>query len=260
MTDIHIVAHMSSAARNGLTVIAPIADPGVQITGNYVTPPAAADTIKAVTTLSAAIANNAESYLQNTADPTLYRYYAGTDQTTIHHNGVVRMNKITRNTDGTLAQILAYENNANNAEYEAVLYWLAPAGSAHPTTKMPKLPSNARVVTATGAITAVAGAWTTGALALNSFNPIPGQKYAVYGMGMMSATGYAFRFAPASGMTPSALYPGTLASDTKGLLEVWYREDGAPWFIWDGINFPNIQLLCSAGDTAEYVQLVIGEV
>jgi len=261
MTDIHIVGAMSTAQRNGLTAIAPLADPGCQIVGNYLTPPMAADTIKGVTTISSAVANLIESYLQNTADPTLYRFYAGSDQTTYHAPQTVRINKTVRNPDGTLAQILFYNNNNNQNQTEGIYAWLAPSGSAHPTTTMPKLPSNARVVTGTASITATAaGAWTAGAVTLNSFNPIPGVKYAVYGMSMQSATGCAFRFIPASGMQPSNLYPGALASDTKGLSEVWYREGGVPWFIWDGINFPNVAVSCIAGDTAENFTLVIGEV
>lgn len=260
MTDIHIAAFMASAARNGLTVVAPIADPGVQVNGNYLTPPAAADTIKGAMEISAAIANALEYYIQNTADPTLYRHYGSTDQTAMHWNGMVKLNKKIRNLDGTLAQLLYYSNNNNNAQYEAGLVWLGPDGSGGPTTTLPKLPSNARMVDATAAITAVAGAWTGGVVTLNSFNPIPGQKYAVYGMGAQGATMYAFRFAPASGMIPSALYPGAPGSDTKLLMEMWYRQDGQPWFIWDGINFPNVQVLCSAGDTAQTINLVIGEV
>lgn len=258
--DLHLAAFMAAAQRNGLVVVAPVADPGVSIAGNYVSPPLAADTIKGVMEISAAIANAIEYYLQNTADPTLYRHYGSTDQTAMHWNGFVRMNKTIRNPDGSLAQLLYYSNNNNQNQYECGLVWLGSADAAHPTTKTPRLPSNTRMVNGTGAITAVAGAWTNGTLTFNSFNPVPGQKYACYGIGAQGATMYACRFVPASGMTPSNLYPGVPGSDTKLLMEMWYREDGKPWFVWDGINVPNISVLCSAADTAQVINMVVGEV
>lgn len=261
MGYLHLCGAGSTAQRNGLTVIAPYADPGVSIVGNYLTPPMICDTLKLCTTLSAAVANHLEAYIQNTADPTLYRWYSATDQTTLHGNGIVRVNKNFRNPDGSLSQALFYQNNNNQNQWDGIYAWFGESNDAHPTLTMPKLPSNARVVDATAAITATAsGAWTNGAITFNSFNPIPGQRYAVYGMGAQGATMAAFRFIPASGMEPSNLYPGALGSDTKGLMETWYREDGKPHFIWNGINVPQISVSCVAGDTAQTIQLVIGEV
>lgn len=261
MGYLHLAGAASTAQRNGLTVITPLADPGVSIAGNNLSPPTDSDTLKAMCTVSSAVANVLESEIQNTADPTLYRAYSVADQTTVRAESVVRINKTCRNPDGSLAQILFYVNNNNQNQTEGIYAWFGGAGDAFPTTKKPKLPNNARVVTATAAITATAaGAWTTGAITLNSFNPIPGQKYACYGMALQSATGMAFRWVPASGMSPSNKYPGAPASDTKGLLETWYLEDGQPWFIWDGINVPNVSVSCVAADTAQAIQLIIGEV
>ena len=260
--DSTMVAWAVSAARNGLTAVTIAAGETVcQVNGNFVQPPAKADTLKGMTTISAAVANCAESYIQNTADPTLYRYYQATDQTTLHTNGIVRMNKTLRSSDGTLSQIIAYNNNANNAQIEAVIAQLGPSGGPFLTTQRPSLPSNTRTVTATSAATAVSCAWTdSGAVTLNSFNPIPGTKYAVYGMGFQGATAMAFRKTIAAGMLPTDLMPGAFGSDTKGLLEVWYNSDVSPIFTFDGNSFGTFQILCSAGDTAQYYQLIIGEV
>ena len=257
----------TSAARNGLAagIMVPMPSSGIQITGtNYITPSARARILREVAVLTDTIARFDEAAIKASHDPNQVRIGTASDQTGLHGPFTIRCNYPLIDSAGNTSIFTAYESNAALGAEIAYLFAVL-CSDDHPgiTTMMPSLPSNARPVTFTVAITSIAGQWVAGTPAY-SMTFQPGRKYAIFGGGVSSKganTLNAWRIVPKAGSDPADLFPGALCGDSQLVLETWYSKDGQPWMVFDGLTPPDIAINgMTAAAQAPFGHLIIAEV
>ena len=149
----------------------------------------------------------------------------------------------------------AYIANDNNSEYETILVSLTngnnklvyqvPGGGLVDISKLPKM-----TLRATGTTTISANAWT---LASMTYSSIPSGKYAIVGMKPIGATCLGGRL-----VIPGYNWrPGTIGSVAESSQD-WKRfSDGSLgiYGVFDHLNPPNLEMLCTAADTAQTLYL-----
>jgi hypothetical protein len=118
-----------------------------------------------------------------------------------------------------------------------------------------EIPAGAIWVSATMATTATADTWTSGAITLENYNLKRDKQYKVLGAVANGATLVAIRFAPLTG-PDSENRPGIFGGDTDQINVPTYF--GQP-FVFDGLTGMNGEILCTAGDTATNINLLIQE-
>ena len=147
-------------------------------------------------------------------------------------------------------------DNGNNSQIENVAWGIA-YGSMPMVREQPiiPIPPNAQWIEGDGGTAAVANTWTTSAVTwLADFNQ--NARYRIYGMMAQSATMYAARLIFKSGSTWTGYAPGGPGGDTAIINFPLYGDFGD--FI--GGAPPDIEVLCSGTDAAQYVHLLIAPV
>lgn len=243
-------AFYESVARNGLDGIAAIETDTLVTTGDDLEMDANG-VVAWATLVTAAIANVVDWRFHRTLDPNWFRSNVFVrDQT-----GAIDYGKLGFAgypfSEGDVLN--AEADNGNNAQVEALLLALGYP-SAQFLLAPPTLPPGARWVDVTGGTAAVAGTWTKSTATFNeTFNR--GQKYQVLGMIGYSATGYAMRLhhRGPKGNPWIEHRPGVPAGDTVLLCQPLYGDFG--WF--QGDKPPNLEVLCSGADGAQYASLLI---
>lgn len=175
---------------------------------------------------------------------------AGSDQTgehrTMHLSYPIKAQDILR----------AQADNGNQNQLEVLLLAVAYGVEPNLTEDRPaNLPANAKWVRGTHASTMVAGAWTVGAITWSdTFDR--SKTYKILGFMAQSATMYGARLYY-KGSAPSVGYaPGVVGHDTVALAYPMYGNFGS----FKGDQPPDIEGLCSAGDTAGVVEILVAEV
>lgn len=241
-----------SAARNGLAGVAvPAGEDIYKYSGDdlYVR---AAGTVVMAGVISAAIANFDEARFRRKRDPNFNHLRTFVrDQT----GAIVPPAFLAYDFyDGDVLQ--ADADNGNNAQIESVFLALAYDQSPLLSFSQPKtqIPSGAKWVNGVGATTVTANTWSLASMTWSETFDIT-KMYQILGMNAYSATGYGARLR-FKGSSPWRGYsPGVPCGDTNILNAVIYGDFGQ----FRGDQPPDLQMLCSAGDTAQYSDMLIVE-
>lgn len=240
-----------SAARNGLDGIAAINQDGVVTSGDDLEV-RGAGAVHMATCITAAVANFDEWRFHRSLDPnwnhsrTHFRDQTGA----VDLHNIQFLNYPFQSGDVLRAQA----DNGNNAQIEAVLLACVYGGNPMLSVGVPRfdIPAGAKWVNGVGGTTITAGALSNCTITWSeSFNK--DQVYQVLGMVGYSATGYAARLRYRGKSPAIGYFPGVPVGDTSILNQPIYGNFGA--FVGD--QPPNVEFLGSAGDTAEYVALLI---
>lgn len=141
--------------------------------------------------------------------------------------------------------VLTSNNATVGTDQEFVGVWLTSSG----LTQIPA--GQYYSVRFTAAITAVANAWTIGAL--TATQQLPPGVYTVIGAQIQSATGVLARL-----VFPGQLYrPGVIACTSLGNRGP-YQEKPGMWGALGNFNtvtYPQLEIMCTAADTAQIVNL-----
>jgi len=240
-----------SGARDGLAGIAAIAQDGIVTNGDDLEP-RGDGTVILGTCVTAAVANFDEWRFRRTLDPNwIHSRTAYRDQTgAVDERNLLFLNYPVKSGDVLRAEA----DNGGNAQIEAALLAIAYGGDPALSVGIPRIaiPPNARWVNGVGATTVTAGALTPCAITWSeTFDK--DRVYQVLGMIAYSATGYAARLRYRGKSAAVGWFPGVPAGDTAILAQRFYGNFGSFY----GDQPPQAELLCSAGDTAQYVELLV---
>lgn len=242
------VAWYESAAKSGYVDVAAVVDRTHQVSGDNIF---ARDDGKVVAAfpLTAGIANFVRARFRQTRDADWNEVSLGASDQTGEHR-ILKLNYPVKTQD-----ILAVQaDNGNNAQVEAMLLCVAYGVEPNIRLEPGDLPANARWVRGTHSSTMVAGNWTRGVMTW-SMTFDRSKTYRVLGMISQGATVYGTRLMY-MGSSPSVGYaPGFVGHDTLALSFPIYADMGR----FKGDQPPDIESLCSAGDTAGVVELLIAE-
>lgn len=137
--------------------------------------------------------------------------------------------------------------NPTSAERHTVLLWLSDGAIA-------KVSGAIYTIRATASITAVAGAWSEGALTFRQTLPVG--TYAVVGGVGYGANMVAFRFIPVG----YAWRPGGLAVTDRGAFGGYEQRHGrlGVWFTFDARTPPSVEILAVGACTSQefYIDLI----
>lgn len=205
------------------------------------------------TEVSAGIASVAQWRFHHTRDPNWVDFGAlfARDQTgavDLHNLGYLNYPV----KGGGILNAQVANSAAGSAQYEAVLMMLSYGGALPRPYPPPTVPAQAKWVKATATTTLVAATWTDVALTWSeTFEK--DVNYQILGLGAHSATAYAVRMLFPGSAPSKGFYPGCPAGDTALLNQIFYGDFG----IFRGDQPPNVQMLASAGDTAEEVAMLV---
>jgi len=246
------IAFMESAARDGLAGVAGAAGENLYaVSGDEITI-RSDGVIFMAQCVTAAIANFDE-----------FQFHKKTDAEWVHSRQFVRdqAGVMTPNSLMRLAYpvskgdvIVAEADNGNNAQIEAVLLWIAYGSSPQLTTDPAGIPTGARWIQGAGGTAAVAATWTQSTMTYD-YNFKNDKKYQVLGMVAHSATGYAVRLKYKGGSSWLGYGAGIPMGDSNILTQPIYGDFGT----FEGLTPPDIEVLCSGTDAAQYVDLLIVE-
>ena len=245
----NIGAFMETVAKNGLTATA-AATGGAWLgttVGDNITL-GKDGSVFAVYLQSAAVANLDEGRLRKTNSQDWIHVRSGVDQTTIPQP-LMHTNYVCRKNDILNCEI----DNGNNAQYDTMLFLVGnPQNISQTAPSVP--PAGSFWVSGTGTATAVAATWTNSAITW-THNFRPEKHYKILGITGHSATGYAFGL-DLRGCTSTSwenYVPGTVLGDSVNCQVAYYGDFGE--FV--GSNPPNMWVLCSAGDTAQNISMLV---
>lgn len=199
------IAFMETAAKNGYTAVAAVADvlAGRTSGDNFET--IKAGHISMATQISAAIANFVGGRFRHSRDPNYceLKAFFARDQT-----GAVDLHNLAYIAypfkSGSVLN--CWMDNGNNAQYEAMLLWLTYDGTPAPRPFPLSTPLNTKWVYGTGAATLVAATWTDASITWGeTFEK--DVIYKIAGLAAYSATGYAARLKFAGSSPTSTSYP-----------------------------------------------------
>lgn len=240
-----------SAARNGLAGIAAITQDGVVTSGDDLEVRDKGSVVMA-TLVTAAVANFDEWRFHRSLDPNWHHSRTSfRDQT-----GAVDLHNIDFcNYPFESGDVLRAEaDNGNNAQIESAILALAYGSDPMLSVGIPKigLPPNAHWINGVGGTTVTANALSAATITWSeSFNK--DQVYQVLGMIAYSATGYAARLRYRGKSKAVGWFPGVPAGDTAILAQRFYGDFGS----FAGDQPPNVEMLCSGADTAQYIGLLV---
>lgn len=201
--------------------------------------------------VTAAVANFDEGRIRRSLDPNwVHSRTAYRDQTGAVDYGRARFLGYPFN-DGDVLN--AEADNGNNAQVEAALLALVYGSNPGLSQEPPggQIPVGAKWILATGGTAAVAGTWTKSAVTWSeTFDK--NRVYQVLGMIAYSATMYAARLQHRSGDMVNHR-PGVPGGDTPILCSPLYGYFGS----FRGDKPPNLEVLCSGTDAAQYAELLI---
>lgn len=240
-----------SAARNGLAGIAALSQDGVVTSGDDLEVRGDGSVVMA-TFITAAVANFDEARFHRTLDPNWqHTRTAFRDQTgAVDMHNVMFCNYPVKSGDVLRAEA----DNGNNAQIESCLLAVAYGGDPMLSVGFPKfaIPATAKWINGVGGTTHTANTLSQCAITWSeAFNK--DQVYRVLGMVAYSATAYAARLRYRGRSPAIGYFPGVPAGDTNILNQPIYGDFGS--FLGD--QPPNVDMLSSGGDTAQYVSLLV---
>lgn len=156
--------------------------------------------------------------------------------------------------------ITAEADNGNNAQLDTVLMFLARKGAVPavcgPVPYAGMLPSDTALVQIVGATTVTADTWTNCPLTFTNFTFNRDARYQVLGMMAHGATMHAARLRYKKGSPNVDDHPGVPGGNSKLLNHMFY----GPFGEFKGSNPPDLEVLASAGDSAQEGTLLIRKV
>lgn len=248
-----LVAFQESAARDGLAGIAVAGGESFyKVSGDdlYVKRACA---VELATFITAAVANYDEGRFHYTLDPNWVhsRMFARDQAGAVDRHNLMFLNYLVP----AGAILRAEADNGNNAQIEscllALVYDQSPGLSISPLG----VPPGARWVQGAGGTAAVANTWTKSTLTLSEtfdYNRI----YQIFGMCAYSATGYAVRLFYKGSAPSRGWSPGVPMGDTALLSMPIFGDFGR----FRGDQPPDVEVLCSGTDAAQYVDLLVAPV
>lgn len=247
-----LLAFYRSVAKSGYTVVTPCADDKITVVGTNYYRFSGDWVAKAMWGLSGAIANALRIYFKHSKDPS-----NGVETSEFRDQTGNRCNTVYCNYDiPNGAQCSCYADNGNNNQLEVGLVAVAPRGVDPKLREMDaaaQIPAGAYGVRGTGTATLVAGVWTTVAVTWSK-TFTAGKRYKIVALGGHSATAYAIRIKGGEGYSMQGYAPGVPASDTNALDGRMKLGDFGEF---DGGSPPNVEMIASAGDTAEVVDILV---
>jgi len=151
-------------------------------------------------------------------------------------------------------------DNGNNAQLDTVLMFLAKRGQVPavcgPVPHAGMLPPNTDLVQIVGATTVTADTWSNCPLTFTNYTFNRDSMYEILGMMLHGETMHAGRLRFKKGSPNVDDHPGVPGGDTKLLNHMFY----GPFGRFKGSNPPDLEALCSAGDTAQEGTLLIRKV
>jgi hypothetical protein len=243
-------AWMETAAKNGLTAVAAVADP-ITVTAGDDIEMRFKGAVRHFEAIQAA-GNGVELRFHRKQDPNWVRahdfFKVQTDPG--YYSKVAFLNYLVNGGDLLTAEI----DNANNNQYDALIISVDYSGNANLRLDPVTLPPNARWVSADLGTAAVAATWTETA-ATYDFDFDRNTVYGIYGLTGHSATMYAIRVRHKVGQWVG-YRPGCTGGDTALATRPLYGNFGT--FI--GASPPDFEVLCSGADAAQYVAVLVAEV
>lgn len=248
-----LVAFQEAAARNGLD--------GIAVAGGETFYKNSGDdlyvkracAVQLATFVTAAIANYDEGRFHYTLDPNWChsRMFARDQTGSVDRHNIMFLNYLIP--DGAILR--AEADNGNNSQIEscllALIYDQSPGLSLSPIG----IPPRAQWVQGAGGTAAVANTWTKSAMTWSQtfdYN----RFYRIYGLVAYSATGYAVRLF-FKGSSPSVGWaPGIPMGDTAILSLPIFGDFGS----FRGDQAPDVEVLCSGTDAAQYIDMLVAPV
>lgn len=249
-----LVAFHESVACNGLDYKAPAAGETYYTVNGDDLKTRGSGAVKFASCITAAIANFDEWRFHRTLDPDwVHTRMFHRDQTgALSNNDVMYLNYLFGNNENIRAQA----DNGNNAQVESIALGMAYGMDPMFSVGMPtfQIPEGAAWVQGTGATTVTANTWSNATITWAK-NFKQEATYRILGMVGYSATGYLGRFKFKADSPTKGFAPGGFIGDTAILSLPCYAKFGS----FKGANPPSVEMLCSAGDTAQYIDMLVIE-